>query len=385
MYNKPPTIGFPVMQEEPGERRAFLPNFIQQLSKLGFDIFLENDYGLQLDFKFNDYQMDVPNIHSARREEVFRQDYVIILRSPHNEDLNLIRQDSCLISMLHFPTRPMRCKLLKEKAIKAISMDCIVNDQNVRLVENMRAVGWNGIETVFGELGRDYKDLVRQDGQPWQVLILGTGMVGRQAVNAATKFGRNDWNKIHTEKGGHGIQITAGGRNLTQQKKKMLSLLRNSHIIVDCTQRKNPSKPVIPNEWLEVCKPDAIITDLSVDPYTLNTNPPVVKGIEGVPQGNLDQYIFEQDDPNWDQYVPDSIPSKNRRKTVSCYSWPGIYPKKCMRIYGQQLLPLMRVLRHKNYNTLNSQGPYFERALYRARLDTFVEQKARNSRRNLVR
>jgi hypothetical protein len=46
-----------------------------------------------------------------------------------------------------------------------------------------------------------------------------------------------------------------------------------------------------------------------------------------------------------------------------------------MRVYGQQLLPLMRVLLNKNYDTLSSDGPHFERALYRARLDTFLSDQ----------
>ena len=41
MTHKQPSIGFPIMREEPSERRAFLPNFIQQLSKIGFEIYLE--------------------------------------------------------------------------------------------------------------------------------------------------------------------------------------------------------------------------------------------------------------------------------------------------------------------------------------------------------
>ena len=44
------SIGFPIMSEEPGERRAFLPHFIQQLAKIGFEIVLEEDYGLTLEF-----------------------------------------------------------------------------------------------------------------------------------------------------------------------------------------------------------------------------------------------------------------------------------------------------------------------------------------------
>lgn len=367
------TIGFPIMREEPGEKRAFLPHFIQQLVKIGFEVFLEKDYGYLLDFCFEDYQAENPHIHSASREEVYQQDCVLILRCPHKKEFDLVGSDSCLISMLHFPTRPKRTQLLREKNIKAISLDSIVNDFQIRIVENMRAVAWNGLETVFSEFGKRYKNLVRPDNQSWRVTVIGAGMVGKHAVEAASKFGRPEWNTAHMESGGAGVLVTSIGRNLTSQKRKMLALLRESHVIVDCTQRRDASKPIIPNDWLSECQPEAIITDLAVDPYTLDAEPQVVKGIEGIPQGNLDKYIFEANDPQWDLAVPESIPSRNRRKTISCYSWPGIYPKKSMHLYGQQLLPLMRVLFTNNYDALSSQGPYFERALYRARLDTYLD------------
>ena len=73
----------------------------------------------------------------------------------------------------------------------------------------------------------------------------------------------------------------------------------------------------------------------------------VVRGIEGIPQGNLDQYVFPADDPKWDSIVPGTIPSKNRRTTVTCYSWPGVHPEACMLHYAQQLEPFMEVLFEK--------------------------------------
>ena len=374
------SVGFPIMCEEDGEIRAFLPHFIQQLSRIGFEIYLEKGYGFKLDFKFVDYQAENPNVHIASREEAFQQDYVMLLRSPHKDEFSLVGAESCLISMLHFPTRPLRVALLEEKHIRVISMDSITNDFRVRLVENMKSVAWNGLEAVFGELGKIYPNHVRADGQPWRVLILGTGMVGKHAVDAATKFGRRDWNDEHIREGGPGVLVTAIGRNTTYQKGRMAALLGESHVIVDCTQRRDASQAIIPNKWLAACQPDAIILDLSVDPYTLDANPPVVKGIEGIPQGDLDQYIFEADDPNWDKTVSKEIPSGERRKTVSCYSWPGIYPKRCMQVYGHQMLPLMRVLFRKNYETLSNEGPFFERALYRARLHTFLEEQQREMR-----
>jgi hypothetical protein len=63
----------------------------------------------------------------------------------------------------------------------------------------------------------------------------------------------------------------------------------------------------------------------------------------GVPQGNLDQYIFAPDDPAFDQ-LPSQISTRYRRHSVSCYSWPGIHPKRCMDSNGKQLRPLMRTI-----------------------------------------
>ena len=371
------SVGFPIMREEPGEKRVFLPDFTQKLTEIGFEVFIEEGYGNSLDFYFDNYKNDNPSIHPLEREEIFKQDYVLILRSPHDDEFALIDKNSCLISMLHYPTRPLRQKIMGENNIQAISLDGIVDDFNVRLVENMKFVAWNGLEAAYTEFEKHIPDLIREGGKPWKVLVLGTGMVGKQAMEAASKLGKKERNYEHIRLGGPGAIVTAIGRNITHNKSQMIELLAESDIVVDATQRYDPSKPIIPNEWIAYLPEHAIIVDLSADPYTLDSNPPVVKGIEGIPHGNLDQFIFEKDGPNWEKTIPQSIPAANKRKTVSCYSWPGIHPESCMRHYGQQLLPLMQVLYKKNYHTLSPDGLYFERALFRARLDSYLKNKSK--------
>ncbi len=371
------SVGFPIMREEPGEKRVFLPDFTQKLTEIGFEVFIEEGYGNSLDFYFDNYKNDNPSIHPLEREEIFKQDYVLILRSPHDDEFALIDKNSCLISMLHYPTRPLRQKIMGENNIQAISLDGIVDDFNVRLVENMKFVAWNGLEAAYTEFEKHIPDLIREGGNPWKVLVLGTGMVGKQAMEAASKLGKKERNYEHIRLGGPGAIVTAIGRNITHNKSQMIELLAESDIVVDATQRYDSSKPIIPNEWVAYLPEHAIIVDLSADPYTLDSNPPVVKGIEGIPHGNLDQFIFEKDGPNWEKTIPQSVPTANKRKTVSCYSWPGIHPESCMRHYGQQLLPLMQVLYKKNYHTLSPDGLYFERALFRARLDSYLKNKSK--------
>ncbi|MEJ2706358.1 MAG: hypothetical protein P8074_01975 [Anaerolineales bacterium] len=362
------SVGFPRMQKEAGEKRVFLPEFIQFLVNLGATVYLEEGYGSRSGFTFDDYQQGSKEVLMSSQETTFQQDYVIVLRSPRLDEFQLLGQCSCLISMLHYPTRPKRVHTLKELGARAISLDCIVNDRNMRLVEDMKAVAWNGLEIAFGILEKHWPGLLRPGGKPFQVLVFGTGMVGKHAVDAATHLGNIERNTEHIQAGGPGSLALSVGRNVSSNSDIIKGLLQHCDVLVDAAQRRDASKPVVPNEWIAWLPEHAILTDLSVDPYTLDVDPPVVRGIEGIPQGNLDQYIFTPSDPNWDNTVPSSIPSEHRRTAVTCYSWPGIHPEASMLHYARQLEPLMKVLLEKGYEGLSLQGDYFERALYRAAL-----------------
>jgi alanine dehydrogenase len=371
----PKTVGLPRMMKEAGEKRVFLPEFVQYLTTLDCSVYVEEGYGSRSGFAFEDYQMANPDVHSCSREEAFQQDVILILRSPTLEEYKLIRHGSCLVSMLHFPTRPTRVKRLKELGINAISLDSIANDNNIRLVENMKAVGWNGLEAAFDVLEKRWVNMMQSEDMLIHVLVLGAGMVGKHAVEAATKLGNIERFNQYLRTRRLGVITQTVGRNVTGQHVVMESLLRQADILVDAAQRWDASVPIIPNQWLEWLPEHAVIADLAVDPYLLEASPPVVRGVEGIPQGNLDQYIFSADDPAWDQTVPVSIPSKNRRSVVSCYSWPGIHPEACMRHYIQQLEPLMEVLFSKGYQQLSLEGSYFERALYRGKLHTWLQHE----------
>lgn len=363
------------MMKESGEKRVFLPSFIQYLTRFGVEVFVEEGYGSRSGFTFADYRQANEAVRQCSREDVFQKDVVIVLRSPVLEEFNMLRPGACLISMLHFPTRPGRVDLLKRLGVNAISLDSIANDNNLRLVENMHAVAWNGLEAAFGVLELRWANLNKPNGQPINVLILGSGMVGKHAVEAATKLGNIERNTHHIKTGGNGAIASIIGRNVSGNAASVERLFREADIVVDATQRRDTSKPVIPNEWLAWLPPHAVVTDLAVDPYTLDTDPRVVRGVEGIPQGNLDKYIFSPDDPDWDKSVPPSVASQHRRAVVSCYSWPGIHPEACMWHYAQQLEPLMEPLLQKGYEGLSENGSYFERAMYRATLKAWLKHQ----------
>ena len=371
MSTPPKTFGLPRMGKEKGERRVFLPDFVQQMMALGAHIYLEEGYGSSLGYNFAEYRQSSAMLHTCSRAEAFQKDVVLVLRAPERSEFDLLRRGSVLFSMLHYGTRPWRVNQLNELGVNAISMDSIVNDDGLRMVENMAAVAWNGLETAFDVLEKQLPGLRHADGHPLHILILGAGMVGKLAVEAATKFGSIERAETLPD-----VPVVAQvvGRSVTSHAALMRRLFEEADILVDATARRDSSHPVVPNDWIQSLPEHAVIADLAVDPYLLNDDPPVVRGIEGIPQGNLDQYVFKPQDPAWTATIPDCIPTTHRRTVVSCYSWPGIHPDACMHHYARQLRPLLEALLEKGYDGLSLQGSYFERALYRATLRHFLSE-----------
>jgi alanine dehydrogenase len=363
------TLGLGNIHEEKGEIRAFLPAFVQKMSQSYQEIILEEGYGAAMGFTADAY--DRPkNVRFGSTDEVYMQDYVLVLRYPANDYLELMRPGSCLISMCHFSTRPKRREFLHNHQIEAISLDSITDDNGQRLVENLRSVAWNGCEIAFQVLKNNWfkPGFDAPDRGPVKVTILGSGGVGIHAVQASVRYGDPVLWQKYPEKGVPGNIVRVVDYDLTPHEKELTNLLKDSHLLIDSTQRKNPTEIVIPNRLIQYMPPNAVILDLSVDPYDFRRNPYEVKGIEGIPQGNLDQYIFPPNDPAWGK-ISNKVDTFHRRWVVSCYSWPGIHPRSCMLRYGNQLAPLMRRLATAGgIEKINPGGQYRERALARGML-----------------
>jgi alanine dehydrogenase len=366
-------FGLARMHYETGERRDFLPDFVARLVNRGAEVLLEEGYGSGMGYSQQDYLLAADGIRFGTAEAVYQQDYVLVLRCPPDEQIITIKPGACLISMLHYPTRPQRVELLHRQGLEAVSLDSIKDDTGRRLVENLRAVAWNGIEAAFDMLAQIYPDPGFESPRrpPVRVTLLGVGAVGIQVVQAAARYGDTARHRRLAAQGIPGVQVTALEYDSTGHETIMHPILENTDILVDATQRPDPTRAVVPNPWLSWLPAHAVLLDLSVDPYDCSVSPPYVKGIEGIPQGNLDQYTFTPDDPIYEK-MPACFDTTNRRHAVSCYSWPGIYPNACMEVYGKQIMPILRTLLSRGgLQHIRPNGHYFERAITRARLPQY--------------
>ena len=150
-------------------------------------------------------------------EEVYRQDYVLVVRYPSAAEIELMAPGGCLISMVHYPTRPERVADLRRRGLEAISLDSIKDDVGRRLIENLRSVAWNGVEVAFQVLAESYPapGFASPQRPPIRVTLIGAGAVGSQVVGAAIRYGDEALRRRMIALGAPGVQVTAVDYDLT--------------------------------------------------------------------------------------------------------------------------------------------------------------------------
>lgn len=345
--------------------RDFPPSVLEFLAQFDLDaVVLEDGYGGRQGIAPAEYVH--PKLRYGSVAECYAQDLVVTLRCPKPELFRSVKRGGVLLSMLHFPTRPDRVRLCDELGIIGVAMDQVADDLGRRVIENLEAVGFNGVRIAMNRLQSSWPAFASTERGPLQVTVLGGGAVGAHAMRAAVRYGDDAIRRELHARGVPGVEVTTIDFELAQDTDYLRRRLARSDMLVDATQRRDSSQVVVKNEWLALLPAHAVIVDLSVDPYDFTRDPPGLKAVEGIPQGSLDQFVFAPDDPAWDR-VDARVPHKERRSVVSCYSWPGIDPAACMRVYGKQIEPVLRALIEKSPDKLAPVGgPWMERATARA-------------------
>ncbi len=185
-----------VRETAPGERRvALVPDALAKLTAAGLEILVEKGAGTGA--LIPDSAFEAAGAKVVGTGELYEQaDVVLRVQRPTPEEARRLRQGQAVIGLLQPLLDPQLMAKLAQDGVTAISLDAI--PRTLSRAQSMDALssqanvgGYKAVLTAAAEFGRYFPLLTTAAGtaKPANVLILGIGVAGLQAIGTARRLG----------------------------------------------------------------------------------------------------------------------------------------------------------------------------------------------------
>ena len=275
------------------KRISITPETVKKFISLNFSIFIEKKYGEHLGISDAEYENSGASFHSSAKSVLEKSDIILKVNSPINDEVNLIKKNSILISQFDsFLDKEIINKLINNginifslnflpRITRAQSMDVLSSQANL--------AGYRAVIESIEEFDKAVPMMMTAAGTitPAKVLVIGAGVAGLQAIATAKRLGGivsatdvRTVAKEQVESLGAKFLSVEGSENLETKegyakeagenfKKQQADLLKNSikkNDIVICTAlipgKKAPR--IISEDMVKSMKSGSIIYDLAV-------------------------------------------------------------------------------------------------------------------------
>ncbi|MBK11376.1 MAG: NAD(P)(+) transhydrogenase (Re/Si-specific) subunit alpha [Euryarchaeota archaeon] len=181
-----------VLKEPEGEMRvALVPNSIPKLSKSGFEVFIEEDAGVNANHSNEEYEVRGGNICS--KEEVLSCETIVSIRTP---DLSEISEGTVVICVADPFRNPDTVSQAISSGITLISMDMIprrlsrAQSMDVNSSQDNLS-GYKAVLMGASEVPKAIPMMTTSAGtvKPAKFVIMGSGVAGLQAIATAKRIG----------------------------------------------------------------------------------------------------------------------------------------------------------------------------------------------------
>jgi NAD(P) transhydrogenase subunit alpha len=180
----------------PGERRvALVPEVLGKLTAAGLEILVERGAGAGSSIPDAAYEEAGATIVST--DDLYKgADAVLRVAKPSDKEVGKLREGQALLGLLSPLIDPKTAKALADRGVTAISLDAI--PRTLSRAQTMDALssqanvgGYKAVLIAANAYGRYFPLLTTAAGtaKPANVLILGIGVAGLQAIGTARRLG----------------------------------------------------------------------------------------------------------------------------------------------------------------------------------------------------
>jgi H+-translocating NAD(P) transhydrogenase subunit alpha len=187
------TIG--ILKETAGENRvSLLPESVATLVKMNVTLLVEAGAGLTAFASDKDYEQAGARI-APKKEVISGSDLLIKIQPPSDEEISLLKDGQVIMAVLNPYFNTDLVKQLAAKKITGFSMDVVprtTRAQAMDILSSMATVaGYKAVLTAANTLPKFFPMFMTAAGtiKPANMLILGAGVAGLQAIATSRKLG----------------------------------------------------------------------------------------------------------------------------------------------------------------------------------------------------
>ena len=282
-----------VKEVAPGERRvAIVPEAVAKLTSAGHEVLIQSGAGEGASFPDSSYVDAGARI--VDEDTLYRDaDVVLRVQKPAASEISRMRAGQAVIGLLQPLIDPQTSEALANAGVTAISLDAI--PRTLSRAQTMDALssqanvgGYKAVLIAAESYGRYFPLLTTAAGtaKPANVLVLGIGVAGLQAIATARRLGavvkaydvRSETREQAESLGAQFLKLTSvadasgsGGyaRELTEEERKAQQAELNGHIgsmdvVITTAQVPGRRPPVLVTaEAVAQMKPGSVIVDMA--------------------------------------------------------------------------------------------------------------------------
>jgi NAD(P) transhydrogenase subunit alpha len=299
----------------PGERRvALVPDAIGKLTSAGVEVLVEagaGDGSLIPDAAFTDAGGRIVSI-----DDLYAQsDAILRVQKPSADEAARLRSGQAVIGLLQPLLDPALMGILAERGVTSVSLDAI--PRTLSRAQTMDALssqanvgGYKAVLIAANEFGRYFPLLTTAAGtaKPANVLILGIGVAGLQAIGTARRLGaivkaydvrpetREQAESLGaqfitlktaidaTGAGGYARELTAEER--AAQQAELNEVIGGMDVVITTAQVPGRKPPVlVTGAAVAAMKPGSVIVDMAAGPLGGNCEASVAGQTVVTPNG----------------------------------------------------------------------------------------------------
>ncbi|WJV55905.1 Re/Si-specific NAD(P)(+) transhydrogenase subunit alpha [Prodigiosinella aquatilis] len=186
-------IGVPKERLTNEARVAATPKTVEQLLKLGFEVAIESGAGKLASFDDSTYEQAGATI--LGKEDVWQSDIILKVNAPQDDEVEIVRAGSTIISFVWPAQNPELLQKLTERQVTVLAMDSVPRISRAQSMDALSSManiaGYRAIVEAAHEFGRFFTGQITAAGKvpPAKVMIIGAGVAGLAAIGAAGSLG----------------------------------------------------------------------------------------------------------------------------------------------------------------------------------------------------